>query len=159
METPNDNWHEVSNPETIITLTDGKDKVTVKEFRKDDEIPMPIISFDNFEEIYQTYYTTADTVYMITGFAQTRTDIDEVRSVVESIQLADHQKQEEKKEQKQEPQKPLQPEQIVRTGNNLQLFYINSNSVTVYEYTDGSWMDDQGILYWTTVEHEWANSE
>ncbi len=51
METPNDNWKEISDPDTIITLTDGRDKVTVKEFRKDDEIPMPIISFDDFEEI------------------------------------------------------------------------------------------------------------
>ena len=150
METPDDNWHEVSDPETLITLTNGKDTVKVKKFGKKDAIPAPVTEFEKYEEIYQTYYSTANTIYMITGFAQTKEDIDDVRSVVESIKLADHQKEEAKKEEK--TQAPA-----TQTNNVMVLFADNVNTFYVYEYSDGTWRDADGIYYWIRSGSEWVN--
>ena len=52
-----------------------------------------------------------------------------------------------------EPQKPQ------KTGNTMTLYFLTSNAVTVYEYTDGTWYDEDGLQYWATVDRQWVNEE
>lgn len=90
IETPDEKWTLMGDSDAALTVSDGKNLVTVNVFEKDSEIPMPGLVKDEYEEVFQIYYSTAEMVYCIWGCAVTKNDIKEVRSVVESFTLSNH---------------------------------------------------------------------
>ncbi len=56
-------------------------------------------------------------------------------------------------------QKNDDPTKPGQTGNSKVIYFIDSSSATIYEYTDGRWKDANGIEYWRTVEGQWASSD
>lgn len=163
-------WYEISDPSTKITLTDGQDKVEITEFARTDALPAVAIAGNDangFKEVYQTFFSNGDSVFVVTGKAVDGQHMKSVRKVIEGISFdgtefktedysskknTQEEKQEEKKEEKKE-------EKAEKTGKSVEIYYRNSNAVTVYEYTDGSWKDENGVDYWRTTEGQWANEE
>lgn len=160
VETPdNGNWAEVKDPETVMTLSDGADKVTIKEYTKEDTLK-PVLSDSAFEEVYQTFYSTKDAVYEITGYAVTIDSVNEVRSVVESFQLKDHvKKAEQKTEQKEEQKKEEKKSGIDKKENGEVLTVYNKlgKAVVIYECKDGEYYQEDGTPFQYIGEFEWID--
>lgn len=137
-ETPNDNWHEESNPETKITLTNGSDKVDVTEHTSD-ETPSPVTYAEGYAEIYQTYYTVGSTVYMLTGYATSESSVNEVRDMIESMRLTSHSYSESKEENVDEESSTIE-----NLDHTMTVYYEDGTALTVYVLTDGRIVDANG---------------
>lgn len=163
METPDDSWEEKADEDNDMTLTNGKDIVMVKKFdaefvNQDPEknLPSPTVAHDEYEEEFLAYYSTDKDVYMITGLAQKEEDINDVRAIVNSIKLADHTYPDAKKKEK---EKDDDDKKAKKTGNEKTVYFENSNSITIYEYTNGKWIGDDGLEYTAQTENSWVNSD
>ena len=80
-----DEWHEVSDKETLHTFTNGEDVITVLKYAAGAELPAPARPGGKYEAVYQTYYSTEDITYVVTGSAAEEENMDEVREIIGRI--------------------------------------------------------------------------
>ncbi len=119
---------------------------------------MPTVAHDEYEEEFLAYYSTDKDVYVITGLADKAEDIDDVRSIVNSIQLADykHPAKSDHNEKKEE-QKDEKKDNIERTDEVYTLYNEVGNTVIVYGYTDGNYRSEDRTLFQHTGDREWVD--
>lgn len=162
MTTPDESWHTVEDVKALLALTNGKDRVIVDVYATDAELPKPLMPKDTvgFEETYQTYYTTANSIYVITGYAQTKEDIKDVRKVMESLQLADHKTNEMQQGQGNNnltpTPTPAQGPTFDEIADNINytnyMYYEDGTPLKIYVLNDGRILDPNGMELYTFAD-------
>lgn len=78
-------WKEVSDQNTLHTFTNGTDVITVLRYDSDDTLPTPERSGGKYAAVFQTFYSAGNDVYVVTGSAVNKKDIDAVRDIMDAI--------------------------------------------------------------------------
>ncbi len=50
------------------------------------------------------------------------------------------------------------PASIVRTGRVRTVYWLNGNGTTIYQYSDYTWYDEEGVEYYGLDDQTWTNS-
>lgn len=161
-----DEWHEVSDKETLHTFTNGEDVITVLKYGAGAELPAPARPDGKYEAVYQTYYSTEDITYVVTGSAAEEENMDEVREIIGRISytalLSESSSQATQEEKSQnsgtvfdgtvgqerndgitEEENPVS-EQKVGTypgADVVELVNLKGDTTTAYKLEDGRYMD------------------
>lgn len=163
---PEDEWSEVSDKETLHTFTNGKDVITVLKYGAGAELPAPARPGGKYEAVYQTYYSTEDITYVVTGSAAEEENMDEVREIIGKISytalLSESGSQEKQEEESQnsgtvfdeaagqewndgtaEEESPVpEPETGIYPGADVvELVNLRGDTTTAYKLADGRYMD------------------
>ena len=168
METPDDSWKEIEDQTSAMTLTNGKDYVTVTCFDKSEAekdmslLPKITLAHDEFQEEYLTYYSTKTDVFVITGLSAEEAGIEDVRTIANSIKLADHKyKSDDNKKvqdhKKEDDKKDEKGDEIAKTDEMYTLYNEVGNSVIVYMYSDGNYRSEDGTLFQLTDDGRWID--
>ena len=85
--TDNDKWVVIQDDRHWFTLSDGTDVIAVDHYANGDSIPEPEFADDAFVEIYQTYYSTKNEIFVITGKVTVAGDMPFVKDAVNSFEV------------------------------------------------------------------------
>ncbi|MDD2960159.1 MAG: SH3 domain-containing protein [Lachnospiraceae bacterium] len=84
IETPNDEWQQVADDSTWVTLADGNDRITMLHYSNGDELPGITIADDKYAQVCQNIISTRNEVFIITGSAADQADFQKVQQAVQS---------------------------------------------------------------------------
>ena len=136
LDLPDSNWEEVSDSDTWITLSNGDDRITLLHYRNGEQLPDPVVADNSYAEVYQTYFSNRNEVFVITGYTVSDEDMTAVRNAINSIVVNKN------------------------SSSSKTLYYANSNAVTITKDSSGVWKDEDGNTY-TAVSDDgsvWQNS-
>lgn len=85
--TPDDTWQEIHDPNTWVTLGNGKDTITLLHYSNGEALPAMSVAGDKYLRVYQTVLSTQNEVFVITGSAVDATSFPAVRKAVESATI------------------------------------------------------------------------
>lgn len=89
LTTPNDQWMEISDPNTWVTLGNGSDTITILHYRNGDQLPLMSVADNTYVRTYQTVISDQNKVYVVTGKARNEEDYEDVLKAVQSVRV-DH---------------------------------------------------------------------
>ena len=138
LDLPDSNWEEVSDPNTWVTLSNGDDRITLLHYRNGEHLPDPVVADNSYAEVYQTYFSNRNEVFVVTGSTVSDEDMTAVRNAINSIVVNKNSS----------------------SSKTKTLYYANSNAVTITKDSDGVWKDEDGNTY-TAVSDDgsvWQNS-
>lgn len=160
----NKDWEEVSDQNTLHTFTNGTDVITVLKFYDYKDLPSPAKVSDKYEAVYQTFYSTGDEIYVVTGSAAKKDGITEVKNIIDSILYPEEASTKTDKKNSgsssgqsseastaasgSKPQ--TDSSQIPEQGwDSIVLYDIHLNGVEVTRGNDdtGNWYDANGVSY------------
>lgn len=84
IQTPDDTWKEIKDPNTWVTLANGKDTITLLHYSNGESLPAPAVANDHYSKVYQSYLSTRNEVFVITGSVVDATNFKTVREAVQS---------------------------------------------------------------------------
>ena len=87
IETPNDEWKQMSDPAKLLALSDGDCVLTVEHFANGEDLPEMAIANDDYANVYQAVYSTKNEVFIITGFSADAEDIPEICNMIMSAKV------------------------------------------------------------------------
>ena len=82
-----DNWKIIDDQNIWFVISDGKDMITVVHIANGDTLPSVELANDEYEEIYQTFYSTKNEVFIVTGRIANKDEAQTVKDAVNSIQI------------------------------------------------------------------------
>ena len=123
LDLPDSNWEEVSDPNTWVTLSNGDDRITLLHYRNGEHLPDPVVADNSYAEVYQTYFSNRNEVFVVTGYTVSDEDMTAVRNAINSIVVNKN------------------------SSSSKTLYYANSNAVTITKNSGGVWKDEDGNTY------------
>ena len=97
-----------------------------------------MVADNSYAEVYQTYFSNRNEVFVVTGYTVSDEDMTAVRNAINSIVVNKNSS----------------------SSKTKTLYYANSNAVTITKDSDGVWKDEDGNTY-TAVSDDgsvWQNS-
>lgn len=85
LQIPDDDWKQVNDNQTWVTLTDGNDQITLQHYSNGEKLPELLIAGDDYAQVCQNIISTENEVFIITGAAADKADFEEVREAVQSV--------------------------------------------------------------------------
>ena len=85
--TDNDKWSVIQDDSHWFTMSDGTDIITADHYANGDNISAPVFADDTYVKIYQTYYSTENEVFVITGKVTVDDDMPYVKESVNSFKV------------------------------------------------------------------------
>ena len=80
-------WTVKEDPNYLLAASDGKNMITVSHLANGTELPKAATADDKYEEVYQMFYSTANEVFIITGYVADKDDAETVREAVCSFKV------------------------------------------------------------------------
>ena len=87
IELPDQTWKEADDQQTWLTLTNGSDVITMFHLSNGETLPDVAIADDSYTDVCQTWLSSRDEVFVITGSVRNPADFDEVREAVSSVKI------------------------------------------------------------------------
>lgn len=87
IELPDQTWKEADDQQTWVTLTNGSDVITMFHLSNGETLPDVAIADDSYTDVCQTWLSSRDEVFVITGSVRNPADFDEVREAVSSVKI------------------------------------------------------------------------
>lgn len=84
---PDNTWKEAEVSEALLALTNGTDMVTVYHYSNGETLPGVVVAGDNYEKICQTYLSSRDEIFVVTGYAVEEEDFEDVKTACESAEI------------------------------------------------------------------------
>lgn len=84
LQTPGDDWKQVSDNETWATLTNGDDQITLQHYSNGEKLPELLIAGDDYAQVCQNIISTGNEVFIITGSVVDEADFEAVKESVQS---------------------------------------------------------------------------
>ena len=82
IELPSENWKEMEDPSTWVTLSDGGNIVTIDHFSNGEKLPDMTVADDHYVNVYQAVFSTQNEVFIITGSVVNAEKIPEVANMI-----------------------------------------------------------------------------
>ena len=83
----NDKWSVIQDDSHWFTMSDGTDIITADHYANGDNIAAPVFADDTYVKIYQTYYSTENEIFVITGKVTVADDMPYVKDSVNSFRV------------------------------------------------------------------------
>lgn len=87
LETPGDDWRQISDTGTWVTLTDGTDRITMLHYSYGEKLPEITVAGNGYAQTCQSIISTENEVFIITGSAVEKESFDAVREAVQSAAI------------------------------------------------------------------------
>lgn len=243
LETPDDTWKEIHDPNTWVTLSNGTATITIFHYTAGEQLPALTAADDHFAQVYQTAISNRSETFVITGSVVDPANMPKIRAAVESTKVNETSARTPSSETKNKkpssdyvieetdetlyvsgadglnirqtysanasliggynyadavhvtgivmkdgqevgwvrvesdgiigyvasgfltdtqpevPQEKPADNTVYLTGNTVYLYYSNGYGVTVREYSDGTWRDDNGYYYTAEGAGNWSCSD
>ena len=87
IELPNDNWKEVEDSSTWVTLSDGSNVLTINHYSNGEKLPEITVADSHYVDVYQAAYSTQNEVFIITGSLVDKEDVGDISSMIMSAKV------------------------------------------------------------------------
>lgn len=87
IQTPDDTWKEIHDPNTWVTLANGNDTITLLHYSNGETLPAMTVANEHYSKVYQAVLSTRNEVFVVTGSVVDATNFSAVREAVESTVL------------------------------------------------------------------------
>lgn len=159
MTTPNDQWLEISDPNTWVTLGNGNDTITILHYKNGEQLPLMTVANDTYVRTYQAVISDQNKVYVVTGSARSVDGYEDVLSAVQSVRV-DHEAAQSTKTQ--EPVSYMDfivepaDEMYWVSGNTLNVRPTYSTDQEPIGYlTKGDYIQVTGIVLYDGEDYGW----
>ncbi len=87
IETPDDKWVQMSDPNYWFVISDGSDSITIDHLSNGEHLPDVTIATDNYKGVMQSYVSTLNEVFVVKGLAVEKEDLANVMKIISTIQV------------------------------------------------------------------------
>ena len=122
IEMPGDEWKEKEDSDYWFEITDGKNTIMIDHLGNGESLPDVMMAGEENEEVCQTFISTKNEVFIVTGLSDSRETLEDVIKAVGTIKIL-------KYDTKTAVQKETQNAQAAQSG-------INAINATYYVTTD-----------------------
>ena len=84
---PNPQWHVMTDPNYWFVLSDGGNIITITHLSNGEALPAPVVADGEFAGVCQTYVSTKNEVFVITGSAVKEEDLQVIMKAIGTIQV------------------------------------------------------------------------
>ncbi len=85
LQTPENDWQQVSDKETWATLSDGIDRITLLHYSNGEKLPEMTVAGNGYAQVCQNIISTENEVFIITGSVVDKENFEEVQEAVQSV--------------------------------------------------------------------------
>ena len=87
IEAPSASWAKVTDPNYWFAMTDGKNTITIDHLSNGESLPVVTVADDNFQAVYQAYFSTRNEVFVVKGEAVQENDLISLIQAIGSIKV------------------------------------------------------------------------
>lgn len=159
LTTPNDQWLEISDPNTWVTLGNGNDTITILHYKNGEQLPLMSVANDTYVRTYQVVISDQNKVYVVTGNARSEEGYEDVLKAVQSVRV-DHEAAKSTKT----PEPVSVMDFIVEPTDEM--YWVSSNTLNVSPtystdqqpigyLTKGDYIQVTGIVMYDGADYGW----
>ena len=87
IETPSDAWVQVTDPNYLFVISDGKSSIAVDHLSNGESLPAPTVADANYEAVYHAFVSTRNEVFIVKGLAAAKDDLQAIMEVIGTIKV------------------------------------------------------------------------
>lgn len=87
VDTPDDSWKEISDAGSVLSLSDGKNVITIRHYSNGESVPAVAFASMDYKGICQSFVSTPNEVFVAEGKTLETTELQKVMSIIGTMKI------------------------------------------------------------------------